>query len=151
METNRASNALSVEDSIRIAAPARQVWLLVKDFGALQAWHPAIEAGPADQGNTIGSMRRLAIKGGGALVETLEEHDDAAMRFTYRAADGGALPVTGYRSTVQVLDDGDGAQVRWNGSFSAAPGASDDSALVVIRSVYRTGLEHLKRLCEGGG
>ena len=37
METNRASNALSVEDSIRIAAPARQVWLLVKDFGALQA------------------------------------------------------------------------------------------------------------------
>ena len=151
MDTNRASNALSVEDSIRIAAPAGTVWAVIRDFGALQAWHPAVEASPADQGNTIGSMRRLALQGGGALVETLEEHDDTQMRFTYRAADGGALPVTGYRSTLQVLEDGKGTQVRWNGSFAAAPGSTDDAALVVIRGVYRSGLEHLKQLCEAKG
>jgi hypothetical protein len=75
---------------------------VIRDFGALQAWHPAVEASPADQGNTIGSMRRLALKGGGALVETLEAHDEAQIALHLRAADGGALPVTGYRSTIQV-------------------------------------------------
>ena len=72
-----------VTETIAINAPADKVWSIVKDFNALQNWHPAVAESPADKGNEEGSVRQLKLKGGGALTETLEGYDAAKMRYSY--------------------------------------------------------------------
>lgn len=144
-----------VVETITIAAPPAAVWARIKNFDALKDWHPAVEASPADKGNSEGSVRQVALKGGGALVETLERHDDAAMRYTYRAKDGGALPVSNYTSTISVSGEGNTATVEWRGAFyrgypnnDPPPDKNDEAAVKAITGVYQSGLANLKKLVE---
>ena len=146
-----------VVEKIGIDAPADKVWAKIKDFGALKDWHPAVAESPADKGNTEGSVRSLKLKGGGALTETLEKYDDAQKKYSYRAKDGGALPVTNYTSTIQVLPDGAAKSVvEWRGAFyrgypnnDPPPEQNDEAAVKAITGVYQSGLANLKKLVEG--
>jgi hypothetical protein len=144
-----------VVETVRIAAPASVVWARIRNFDALKDWHPAVEASPADKGNSEGSVRQVSLKGGGTLVEALERYDDAAMRYSYRAKDGGALPVTNYTSTLSVSGDGSSAVVEWRGAFyrgypnnDPPPDRNDDAAVKAITAVYQSGLANLKKLAE---
>jgi carbon monoxide dehydrogenase subunit G len=144
-----------VVEKIAIDAPADKVWTIVKDFDALAKWHPAVEASPADKGNAEGSVRNLKVKGGGALVETLEKYDDAGKRYSYRAKDGGALPVTNYTSTITVSGDGAKSSVEWRGAFyrgfpnnDPPPDQNDEAAVKAVTGVYKSGLDNLKKLAE---
>jgi len=144
-----------VVETITIAAPPAAVWAKIKNFDALKDWHPAVESSPADKGNSEGSVRQVGLKGGGALVETLERYDDAAMRYTYRAKDGGALPVTNYTSTISVSGEGNTATVEWRGAFyrgfpnnDPPPDKNDEAAVKAVTGVYQSGLANLKKLVE---
>ena len=145
-----------VVEKISIDAPADKVWALVGKFDALKDWHPAVEASPADKGNAEGSVRNLKLQGGGALVETLESHNDAQMKYSYRAKDGGALPVTNYTSTIQVTADGpQKSTVEWRGAFyrgfpnnDPPPEQNDEAAVKAVTGVYQSGLANLKKLAE---
>ena len=111
---------------------------------------------PADKGNAEGSVRNLKLQGGGALVETLESHNDAQMKYSYRAKDGGALPVTNYTSTIQVTADGpQKSTVEWRGAFyrgfpnnDPPPEQNDEAAVKAVTGVYQSGLANLKKLAE---
>ena len=144
-----------VTETITIDAPAATVWGKMKAFDGLKDWHPAVAASPADKGNEVGSVRTLQLKGGGTLVETLERYDDAQMRYTYRAKDGGALPVTNYTSTISVTAQGDKAVVEWRGAFyrgfpnnDPPPDQNDEAAVKAITGVYQSGLAQLKKIAE---
>lgn len=144
-----------VTESVTVDAPAARVWALIKDFDALQRWHPAVEASPADKGNTEGSVRQLKLKGGGELTETLEAYDEAKMRYSYRAKDKGALPVTNYTSTISVKAEGDKSVVEWRGAFyrghpnnDPPPDQNDEAAVKAVTGVYQAGLANLKALAE---
>ena len=144
-------------EKITINAPPAAVWARIKNFDALKDWHPAVAASPSDQGNAVGSVRQLKLKGGGALTETLESHDDAKMRYSYRAKDGGALPVTNYTSSLSVVAEGSQSVVEWRGAFYRGypnndPPAdqNDEAAVKAVTDVYRSGLVNLKKLAEGG-
>jgi hypothetical protein len=146
-----------VVEKITINAPAATVWARLKNFDALKDWHPAIAESPASQGNTVGSVRALKLKGGGELTETLEGYDDAAMKYSYRAKDGGALPVTNYTSTLTVTASGNQSVVEWRGAFyrgypqnDPPPDRNDEAAVKAITGVYQSGLANLKKLAEGG-
>ena len=143
-------------EKITINAPPAAVWARIKNFDALKDWHPAIAESPADKGNAVGSVRQLKLKGGGALTETLEGFDDAKMKYSYRAKDGGALPVTNYTSTISVSGEGNQSVVEWRGAFYRGypnndPPAdqNDDAAVAAITGVYKSGLANLKKLAEG--
>ncbi len=145
-----------VVESITIDAPAVKVWAKIKNFDALKDWHPAVELSPSDKGNAVGAVRTLKLKGGGALVESLEAHDDAAMKYTYRAKDGGALPVTNYMSTIAVTEQGGKAKVEWRGAFyrgypnnDPPPDQNDEAAVKAVTGVYQSGLANLKKVVEG--
>ena len=144
-----------VTETITIDTPADKVWALIHNFDALKDWHPAVEASPADKGNNEGSVRQLKLKGGGALTETLESHDEAKMRYSYRAKDGGALPVTNYTSTISVKADGGKAVVEWRGAFyrgypnnNPPADQNDEAAIAAVTAVYKAGLAQLKTLAE---
>jgi uncharacterized protein YndB with AHSA1/START domain len=142
------------EQVIIDAAPA-VVWARIGNFDALKDWHPAVAESPADKGNAEGSVRSLKLKGGGALTETLEAHDAARMRYSYRAKDGGALPVTNYTSTISVRGEGGKSVVEWRGAFyrghpnnDPPPDQNDDAAVRAITGVYQGGLANLKKIVE---
>ena len=144
-----------VSEKVTIEAPADAVWAKVKNFNALKDWHPAVAESPSDKGNAEGSVRTLKLKGGGTLVETLESYDDAQKKYSYRAKDGGALPVTNYTSTLSVVADGGKSVVEWRGAFYRAfpnnnppPEQNDEAALKAVTEVYRGGLANLKKLME---
>lgn len=145
-----------VVEKITINAPADKVWAQIKDFDALAKWHPAVAKSPADKGNTEGSVRKLELKGGGALEETLERYNDAGKSYSYRAKDGGALPVTNYTSTISVSGEGNQSTVEWRGAFYRGfpnndPPAdqNDEAAVKAVTGVYQSGLANLKKLVEG--
>lgn len=145
-----------VIEEISISAPPEAVWKLVGDWNNWSAWHPAIESSTATQGNEVGSVRTLKIKGGGELIEEIEAYDAAAMTLKYRAKDGGALPVTNYTSAIMVKPaDGGGTTVTWRGAFyrgfpnnDPPPDQNDEAAVAAVTGVYRTGLASLKALAE---
>ncbi|MEN9892823.1 MAG: hypothetical protein RLY78_3118 [Pseudomonadota bacterium] len=147
-----------VTEEITINAPAAQVWARIKDFDGLKTWHPAVADSPASAGNTVGSVRSIQLKGGGALEETLEAWDEARMRLSYRAKNGGALPVTNYTSTMTVKPDGETRSiVEWRGAFyrgfpnnDPPPDQNDEAAVAAITGVYKSGLAALKQQVESG-
>jgi carbon monoxide dehydrogenase subunit G len=146
-----------VVEKVTINAPAAAVWARIKNFDALKDWHPAVAESPASQGSTVGSVRSIKLKGGGELIESLEGYDDVAMKYSYRAKDGGALPVTNYTSTITVTANGNQSVVEWRGAFyrghpgnEPPPEQNDDAAVKAITGVYQGGLANLKKLAEGG-
>jgi hypothetical protein len=145
-----------VTEQVTIDAAPAVVWAKIKNFGALKDWHPAVESSPADKGNEEGSTRTLTLKGGGTVIESLESWDDAKMRYSYRAKDGGALPVSNYTSTITVRDEGGKALVEWRGAFyrgypnnDPPPDKNDEAAVRAITGVYQSGLANLKKIVEG--
>lgn len=145
-----------VTEQITINAPAEKVWAVIGNFAALQDWHPAVAESPADKGNAEGSVREIKLKGGGQLSETLERYDAAKMRYSYRAKDGGALPVSNYTSTLSVRAEGAKSTVEWRGAFyrghpnnDPPPDRNDEAAVRAVTGVYQSGLARLKTLVEG--
>jgi hypothetical protein len=143
-------------EKITINASPTVVWEKIKNFDALKDWHPAVASSAADKGNSVGSARQIKLKGGGELTETLESYDDARMKYSYRAKDGGALPVSNYTSTISVSGEGSQSVVEWRGAFYRAypnndppPEKNDEAAVKAITGVYKSGLENLKKLVEG--
>lgn len=144
-----------VVEKITIDAPADAVWAQIKDFDALAKWHPAVAESPADKGNAEGSVRTIKIKGGGSLVESLERYNAEGKSYSYRAKDGGALPVTNYTSTITVSGDGAKSTVEWRGAFyrgfpnnDPPPDQNDEAAVKAVTGVYQAGLANLKSLAE---
>jgi hypothetical protein len=145
-----------VIEKVSINAPSSVVWAKLENFDALKDWHLAVAESPADKANAEGSVRQIKLKGGGTLTETLESFDDAKMKYSYRAKDGGALPVTNYTSTISVTAEGRQSLVVWRGAFyrgypnnDPPPEQNDEAALKAITGVYKGGLANLKKLVEG--
>jgi carbon monoxide dehydrogenase subunit G len=143
-------------EKITINASPAVVWGKIKNFDALKDWHPAVAESTADAANNVGSVRQVKLKGGGELTETLEGYDDAKMKYSYRAKDGGALPVSNYTSTISVTAEGSQTVVEWRGAFyrgflnnDPPPELNDEAAMKAITGVYKSGLENLKKLVEG--
>ena len=88
------------------------------------------------EGEGEGMIRTIGM-GGGMVVERLEEHNEAARRFTYAIInDDSPLPFTGYAATVQLGDNGDDTTtVIWTGTFEAR-GVPEADAVNVATGIY---------------
>ena len=146
-----------VEKSVTIKAEPAKVWALVKDFGNMQKWHPAVASDKLEKkgGDTY---RLLTLKDGGTIYEKLRSIDDANMQLKYEIEEG-VLPVSDYYSYITVKP-GPGAgesTVTWMGRFYRVyklnppipPGQDDESAIKAVTGVYDAGLAGLKKAAEG--
>jgi hypothetical protein len=129
----------------------------VKDFAALHDWHPALAGSTTTNGNSVGSVRTLELKGGGSITETLEGYSDVDKRYNYRMTEPGPVPVTNYTSTLQVKPgSADGTSlVEWRGAFyrgfpnnDPPPDKNDEAAVAAVSGIYKAGLGNLKALVE---
>ncbi|MFJ8888848.1 SRPBCC family protein [Streptomyces sp. NPDC102402] len=128
--------------SIRLPVPPADVWQLIGGFGTLPDWLPYIPTSELGEG---GRIRRLTNDEGGQIVERLEAFDDKARTYSYSILQA-PFPVTGYLSTLTVLEDPDTgfSRVEWKGTFIPA-GIGDDEAIALFHAIYSDGLEALRR------
>ncbi len=149
-----------VVETIEINAPAEKVWAKIGNFQDM-SWHPAVEKTEGQGGNEKGAARKLTLKGGGVIEETLEKHDDGKMSYFYRIAnvDVKVLPVTNYSSWLTVEpEEGGKSKVEWKGAFYRGypnndPPAdlNDEASIKAVTGVYQAGLNALKKSMEAGG
>jgi Polyketide cyclase / dehydrase and lipid transport len=131
-----------VDEMQALAASAEEVWRLIGGYDALSEWHPAVERSALED---AGRVRRLSLRGGGALLERLHAFSEREHSYAYSIEEG-PLPVANYRSTLSVRDRGGkrGCEVFWSGDFAPA-GATESEAVAVIRGIYRAGLDTLAK------
>jgi hypothetical protein len=132
--------AFGLESSVTTASSIspEALWKKIGDFCAVADWHPAIEKCVL---SADGKQRTLSLKGGGTIVEALENLDDAGHAYTYTIISG-PLPVANYHSTISVSPDPKGSSLKWVGTYDAK-GASDADAKKVIDGIYEAGEKSL--------
>ena len=145
-----------VTETVTIKAAPDAVWNAIKDYGAMDKWHPAVESTSADKGNEPGSVRKLTLKGGGQIIEELESYSDSERKFSYRMKDPGPVPVSNYSSTLAVkAGEGGTSVVEWRGAFyrgypnnDPPPDKNDEAAVKAVTDIYQSGLANLKKVLE---
>ncbi|MDO7597492.1 MAG: SRPBCC family protein [Pseudomonadota bacterium] len=158
-----------VEEKIIINAAPDKVWAMVKDFGALDKWHPAVTSTELKDEKT--RVLTLASEGSPTITEELVSSNDEKMTFVYKIIDMSVvktitfnskdtpyftLPVANYKSWFSVRAVDGGSEVKWKGKFYRSfmdnppvpEGQSDQDATDTIQAVYTSGLENLKIIME---
>lgn len=144
---------LAVTRSVEIAAPPSKVWKVMGDFGDMNYLSAAVERTEIVKGinNRIGAQRRIDLKGGGAVLETLTAR--RPYRIAYRMDESG-LPVTDYTSALRVVAAGGGSKLIWSGQFRSRPAGNaagadaDQTAINTIAGIYEGGLAAIKTAAE---
>lgn len=159
----------SVEETVVINAPVEQVWEMVKDFGAMDKWHPAVKKVEVKDDNF--RVLTLDADGDPTITEEITKVDDDKRTLIYKIEEMSVvktiefnsnevpyytLPVNNYKSWMYVSEVDEGTQVKWRGKFYRSfmnnppvpEGLSDEDAVNAITGVYTTGLENLKNIME---
>lgn len=147
-----------VEESVTIAAPPAAVWAIVKDFGKISHWSPAVAKSEGTGGNATGATRVITLKSGGDLQEGLDYYSDEEMTYLYRLSKEkvDVFPVSSYTAelTVKPGDNG-GSLVTWVGRFyradtgnTPAEDKNDAAAIKAMKAFITEGLQGLKAKAE---
>lgn len=134
----------SISVTRAIAAPAAQVWDILRDFDSLARWHPNVAASRLDGPQRIGCVRSLTLRQGGLIRERLESLDETACRTTYTLLQG-PLPVSDYLGTLTVHAQAGGCMVEWT-TTTAIDAADPAPVIAALRAVYADGLAGLDTL-----
>ncbi len=150
-----------VEKEVVIKADPAKVWALVKDFGNMKKWHPAVASDKVevkkDENGDEQTYRTLTLKSGGTILEKFRGSDDKDMQLKYEIVSG-VLPVADYTSKITVKAGPGAGQstVVWMGRFYRVyklnppipAGQDDESAVKAVNEVYDAGLAGLKAAAE---
>ena len=145
-----------VDKSVTIKAEPAKVWAMVKDFGNMHKWHPAVASTKLEKKGDD-TFRTLTLKSGGTIHEKLRSADDEAMKLRYEIVEG-VLPVSDYNAfmTVKAGPNAGETTVQWVGRFYRVyklnppipEGQDDATALNAVNGVFDAGLEGLKKTLE---
>lgn len=158
-----------VIEKITIQAPPEKVWAVIKDFGGMDKWHPAVKSTILKDDKT--RILTLASEGNPTITEVLIKADDEKMMLTYKITDMSVvktitfnskdtpyytLPVSTYKAWITVKAVDGGSEVQWKAkfyrSFMGNPpvpeGQSDKDASNTIKGIFTAGLENLKAIIE---
>jgi uncharacterized protein YndB with AHSA1/START domain len=148
---------LSVVQSVAINAPVEKVWEAVKDFDALDKWHPGFSKDVITKGQngSPGAVRALTVKDGPTFTEELLAFNPAKHSYRYRIIES-PLPVDHYVSIVHVSAGKNGTtRIVWSAKFTRKnpsdnppPAENDEAAVKLITGVFQAGLANLKKQNE---
>lgn len=158
-----------VEEKIIINASPDKVWAMVKDFGGLHNWHPAVASTELKDEKT--RVLTLAADSKPTITEELIKSDDDKMMVNYKITDMSVvktitfnskdtpyytLPVSTYKAWLTVKAVDGGSEVKWKAKFYRSfmdnpptpEGQSDEDAVNAITGVFTSGLQNLKTIME---
>jgi ligand-binding SRPBCC domain-containing protein len=150
-----AGKGLMSEQSMEINAPPAKVWAIVKDYDALQKWHPAFKGDviKSGQNNTKGAVRTLTLGSGESFDEELLSYSEKKMTFRYKIIGDSPFPVVKYVSSMSVgKAKGGKTRIVWQGKYENKPGSgkTDQEVVEMLDGAYKAGLENVKKLAEQG-
>jgi uncharacterized protein YndB with AHSA1/START domain len=128
--------------SIDVDASPSATWDLVGDPASVPRWYPKYETA-----DVAGGQRILRNADGGELVETLDDRDDAARRYSYSVVSG--APVASYHARFEVQERGDRSRVVWTVEAEPSDPAVDLEAR--LGPTQEAALRRIKEIVEGGG
>lgn len=148
-----------VEVTVDIAAPPEKVWSLIKDFGNIGDWNPALSKSVGTGGNENSASRVISFKKGGELTEGLDYYSEKEMSYLYRLSKENVdvFPVSSYTAEITVKPGANGgSQVTWMGRLYRAdtgneppPEKNDEAAVTAMTDFFTEGLNGLKAKAEG--
>lgn len=139
---------IRVSRSSVILLPLSVLWRAIRDFGAVDRWHPLVARSfieddrPAD---AVGCVRHLTLKDGGVIRERLLALSDQEHFFSYSILES-PLPVENYGATLRLLpvSDGDTSYVHWTVEFDTARDKEDELRALVGEKIFQAGFDGMK-------
>ena len=132
-----------------IAAPAAEVWRVVRDFNGLPNWAPFVAESRIEQGakaDQIGCIRNFTLKDGGRIRERLLALSDYDLSCTYTILES-PMGVSDYIATLALtpVTDGNATFASWQADFDCPP--EREAALVqqIGQGVFQTAFSALKQ------
>ncbi|MDQ6433933.1 SRPBCC family protein [Mesorhizobium sp. LHD-90] len=132
-----------------IAAPAAEVWRIVRDFNGLPSWTPFVAESRIEQGakaDQIGCIRNFTLKDGGRIREKLLALSDYDLSCTYTILES-PMGVSDYIATLALtpVTDGNATFASWQAEFDCPP--EREAALVqqIGQGVFQTAFSALKQ------
>ena len=135
-----------------IDATRDDVWAVLRDFSAMDEWHPLIaemhmEKGqPADQ---VGAVRAFTLTDGGRLRERLLSLSDYDYHFRYDILES-PLPWEDYVAECRLLPitTGNRTFIEWSTEFVCAQDKESELVQLVSQEVFLAAFEALKLKLE---
>jgi hypothetical protein len=142
-----------VTHSAIINSAARDVWHVLREFGAIALWHPAITHSELEGDLTqpaIGVIRRLQLADNALLRERLLTLDDGVMSLSY-CFEQSPLPVDNYRASIQVsaVSGQSACHVHWQAHFDVRDPALSDTLQASIHALIVSGHDSLASYLRG--
>lgn len=140
---------LSVEYSAGLPCSGDEAWKVLRGFGGIADWHPAIvKSGIEGEAGIlrVGAVRRLALADGAVLRERLTEFDDGLRALAY-VFEESPLPVDGYRAQIRVDEVAglvDRCVVRWSAGFEVREAGTEAEFEGLVRELIVQGHEGLE-------
>ncbi|MDA0709779.1 MAG: SRPBCC family protein [bacterium] len=133
-----------------IDAPIERVWVTIRDFNALPAWHPAIADSHIENGepsDRVGCIRNFNLKDGGNIREQLLALNDRDRICTYSILES-PMPVEAYIATLRLvkITDGDRTFIEWSAEFNTPAETEADMVASIGGGVFQGGIDALKAL-----
>lgn len=125
-----------VTRDVRIARSPEDVWKVVGDLGAIASWVPLLSGAKVD-----GDTRTCVTEDGGTITERILGRDDDGRRYEYAIVDS-PFPLSSYRATMEVQDEGGQARVVWTVDLEPEEMASQMAPL------FEQSLETLRQRLE---
>lgn len=143
-----------VEYRAGLPCSADQAWEVLRDFGGIADWHPAIvKSGIEGEAGIlgVGAVRRLELANGAVLRERLIEFDDGLRALAY-VFEESPVPVDGYRAQVrvdEVADLADRCVVCWSAGFKVREAGTEAEFEELVRGLIVQGHEGLEGVIRG--
>ena len=146
---------LKVSESVVVDLPPAKVWQMVGDFQNV-AWDPLVASSQGSGGNDAAhAVRRLTLRGGAVIEESLYKYDAEAMSYSYHvdSIDVSRLPVQNVSATLDVvaLDNGSRSKLIWRAAFyrylqpgEPAPDIADANASKAMSTYVQSSLDGFK-------
>ena len=167
LTTNAVAHGPSPQKIIKeviIEAEPAKVWALLKDFSAIEKWHPDVVSVKTERRLDMESglellHREVKLKNGNGFLEKLREVNDAAMKIDYKMLEGAqsTIPVSNYRTVIQVKEGATPQQsvviitarfYNKANSMEAPPGQDNPTANKAINTLYDVAVIGLKNALE---
>jgi len=137
-------------DPKKMEAEKQALWKRFGGWCSIADWHPALaKCEESKEGDA--TFRTLTLKDGGTIKEKLLEQ----VEFRYRyAIIESPLPVKNYEAQFTLTpddDDEDEINFAWSAVFDAADGKTDKEARDVIKGIFDSGIDSIKKMTAKKG
>jgi hypothetical protein len=126
----------TIKREIHIDRPPEAVWAIVGNLGSMD-WIPGVIGSTID-----GTIRTCEVGEGAILKEEILSMDEAARHYEYTIVES-RMPVSFYRASMKVMDDGTGSRFIWTAEIE--PGDLGPT----IEAALEGGTQALKARLEG--